>query len=154
MAVIGGFTYNDSGALAITERGTAIPDSVPRVSGWAIALDGGAYIFDATTAALPTGYQMRNGRAFSPDGALCITTAAPASTAQRSAGFTIRADGAVHIDDSAPSKAQIVARVAGQSFSATGAMYVVGVHSGSDILLEDGSFLLQEDGISTFLLEV
>lgn len=149
--IIGGFTYTDAGQLVITERATAIPDSVPRVGGWAIALDGGAYIFDATTAALPAGYQMRNGRAFTSDGALCITTGAPASTAQRSQGFAIRADGAVHMDDS--STPVVVARVAGQSFSATGAMYMYGAHSGSDILLEDGSFLLQEDGISTFLME-
>jgi hypothetical protein len=26
-------------------------------------------------------------------------------------------------------------------------------HPGSDLLLEDGSYLLQEDGVSTFLLE-
>ena len=149
MAIVAGFTYQDSGSLNVSFWTSQIPvATVPRVGGWAIALDGGAYVYDAT-AALPSGVTRIDGKAFTSDGALCITTDAPAATAIKIGGIAVRVDGAVHMDSSGVA----VARVAGLGITATGAFISNAVHSQSDLLLEDGSFLLQEDGVSTFLLE-
>lgn len=149
MPTVGGFTYQNNGALNVTEKGGIIASSAPRVNGWAIATDGGAYIEDSTTA-LPSGVYRMGGRAFTADGALCITTGAIAAGDILFQGVRIRVDGAVYVNAGTPSSATLVA---GMALDSAGKIYINSVHSNSDILLEDGSFLLQEDGLSTFLME-
>lgn len=105
VSTIGGQTYNGLNALAVT-GGSAATDIF--LGGCVYTFDGYIRLYDAT-AGLPAGTTSIGGMAVTAAGLLCITTAAPASTAVSIGGIAVRMDGAVHV----------TGLVAPASFSAT-----------------------------------
>lgn len=113
-----------SGLLVVTPRSADIPASKIRIGGWAVDTDGTAYVADATSSMPTVGY-MAEGLAYTADGALCVTTAAPSSSSIKIHGYAISANGALHITTATPTAATSTS-VGGVLIDGAGSVYVSG----------------------------
>lgn len=87
-----------AGVLSVN---TATPAATAsRINGWAYDSTGKPYVTSAG-AAVPATAVMSQGIAFTPLGAMYMTDTAPAASALTHQGFSIRSDGALHVNSAA-----------------------------------------------------
>lgn len=92
-----------AGRMTLVARGAGVPAGSIVRYGWARNAAGAGYNEELGASAVPAGSRRTRGIAFTADGAMYTTNTAPAATAVSVDGFSIRADGALHINTGAVS---------------------------------------------------
>lgn len=100
----GGQRHTDLGALCIVPR-PVVSDFVPLRGGWSHTQLGEAYIEEVTASTLPAGAVVRNGMAWTSDGALCVTFSLPVGSDCRLGGWRVREDGVACLTTDTPTAA-------------------------------------------------
>ncbi len=116
-----GVNTSNRGILNTKAQAGPVATNANRKAGRAFDASDFLLTVDAT-AALPAGCVYVGGIAYTADGRMCTTTAAPALTGTRVSGVAIRNDGAVHIATATGTR---FTRHAGRSITALGQLVVI-----------------------------
>lgn len=132
LPILNMISRDSDGSLNFVPRpANGVPPNVIKVAGLALRIDNFAYVETLSTGAVPSTATRSGGIAFTQDGAMYVTTAAPTSTTPRIDGVAIRADGAVHVVDNTSLP---TVKNEGVGMSATGQIITTAAWIASEVL--------------------